>query len=62
VSEVKNNRISEFNPATGAFIGSWGAQGTAHGDFNQPMGLAIDAAGNIYVNDFGNDRIEVFTP
>jgi len=62
VSEVKNNRISEFNPATGAFIGSWGAKGTAHGDFNQPMCLAVDAAGNIYVNDFGNDRIEVFTP
>jgi sugar lactone lactonase YvrE len=62
VSELKNNRISEFNPTTGAFIGSWGTKGTAHGDFNQPMGLAVDAAGNIYVNDFGNDRIEVFTP
>ena len=62
VSEVKNNRISEFNPTTGAFIGSWGTKGTAHGDFNQPMCLAVDAAGNIYVNDFGNSRIEVFTP
>ena len=62
VSEIKNNRISEYNPTTGAFIGSWGTKGTAHGSFNQPMGLAVDAAGNIYVNDFGNDRIEVFTP
>jgi len=62
VSEVKNNRISEFNPTTGAFIGSWGTKGTAHGDFNQPMCLAVDAAGLIYVNDYGNDRIEVFTP
>ena len=62
VSEIKNNRISEYNPTTGAFIGSWGTKGTAHGSFNQPMGLAVDAAGNIYVNDFGNYRIEVFTP
>jgi sugar lactone lactonase YvrE len=62
VSEVGNNRISEFNPSTGAYIGSWGSNGTAHGKFNQPMGLAVDAAGNVYVNDYGNDRIEVFTP
>jgi DNA-binding beta-propeller fold protein YncE len=25
--------------------------------FNAPMGLALDAQGNIYVADFGNDRI-----
>ena len=62
VTEVKNNRISEFNPTTGAFLGSFGSKGTAHGDFNQPMGLAVDSAGNIYVNDYGNDRIEVFAP
>jgi DNA-binding beta-propeller fold protein YncE len=62
VSEVKNNRISEFNPATGAYIGSWGTAGTGNGQFSEPMGLAVDAAGDIYVNDYGNDRIEVFTP
>jgi DNA-binding beta-propeller fold protein YncE len=62
VSEINNNRVSEFDPATGAFLGSWGSLGTAHGQFNEPMGLAVDAAGNVYVNDYGNDRIEVFTP
>ena len=62
VSEINNNRVSEFNPTTGAFIGSFGTLGTGTANFNEPMGLAVDAAGRIYVNDYGNDRIEVFTP
>ena len=62
VTDVKNNRVSEFNPSNGNFLGSWGSKGTTHGHFEQPMGIAVDPSGNIYVNDFGNDRIEVFTP
>ncbi|MFI5285495.1 MAG: NHL repeat-containing protein [Candidatus Dormibacteria bacterium] len=62
VTDVKNNRVSEFTPSTGAFLGSWGTKGTANGQFIQPMGISVDAAGRIYVNDYGNNRIEVFTP
>lgn len=62
VTEVKNNRVSEFNPSNGAYLGSWGSRGSAHGKFLTPMGIVVDTSGNIYVNDFGNDRIEVFTP
>ena len=62
VTNVGSNRISEFNPSTGSYLGSWGSTGSAHGQFVEPMGIVVDAAGNIYVNDFGNDRIEVFKP
>ncbi|HST29827.1 MAG TPA: hypothetical protein VLK27_03190 [Chthoniobacterales bacterium] len=38
-----------------------GGQGTANGQFNSPHGIAADSAGNIYVSDTGNGRIEKFS-
>lgn len=35
------------------------AQG-APGQLSQPRGLALDGAGNVYVADFGNDRVQKF--
>lgn len=34
----------------------------APGVLSQPRGVAVDAAGNIYVADFGNDRVQKFAP
>jgi DNA-binding beta-propeller fold protein YncE len=62
VTEVSKNCVAAFDSGTGAYLGSWGKKGTANGDFDQPSGIDVDAAGRIYVNDYGNDRIEVFTP
>ncbi|MGP8159768.1 MAG: NHL repeat-containing protein [Candidatus Dormibacteria bacterium] len=62
VTEVSKNCVAAFTLSTGAYLGSWGKKGTANGDFDQPMGLSVDNAGRVYVNDYGNDRIEVFTP
>lgn len=39
---------------------TWGAQGSAPGLFNAPKGLAVDVAGNVYVADSQNHRIQVF--
>src|SRR5262249_7770994 len=38
----------------------WGALGTANGLFNYPGGIAIDPAGNVYVADQSNSRIQKF--
>ncbi len=40
----------------------WGIRGSGDGEFSQPQGLAIDSAGNVYVSEYGNDRIQVFGP
>jgi len=39
-----------------------GAQGKDNGQFNFPRGLAVDNAGNIFVADTNNDRLQKFSP
>ena len=38
----------------------WGTAGNGPGQFNQPVGIAIDSAGNVLVADAGNTRIQKF--
>jgi DNA-binding beta-propeller fold protein YncE len=54
-----NNRIAKFTK-DGNFVKSWGQTGSAQGQFNTIRGIASDAAGNLYVADAGNKRIQVF--
>ena len=39
-----------------------GGHGNAKGQFENPHGIAIDSAGNIFVADTGNGRIQKFSP
>lgn len=39
----------------------WGKSGAAEGEFNQPIGIAVDNEGYVYVSDSGNDRIQKFS-
>jgi len=57
------SRISLQRPGPAErFIGEFGTAGDDDAHFNQPRGVACDGAGNIYVADYGNDRIQVFQP
>jgi len=38
-----------------------GGQGTGNGQFNSPHGIASDSAGNIFISDTNNGRIEKFS-
>lgn len=44
------------------FLLAWGTYGSAPGQFNNPLGVAVGPAGNVYVADLHNSRIQVFTP
>jgi serine/threonine protein kinase, bacterial len=63
-----NNAIRKITPdgVVSTLAGS-GATGSANGtgksaSFNSPFGIAIDAAGNVYVADSGNNLIRKITP
>jgi hypothetical protein len=42
------------------FATKWGSQLTGDGDFNSPTAVAIDPAGNVYVADTENHRVQKF--
>jgi hypothetical protein len=44
----------------GTFLTTWGSFGTGDGQFNSPVGVAVGPAGNVYVVDQGNHRIQKF--
>ncbi len=56
---IENNRVTLF--AGSGKIGSTDGKGVAAA-FNHPLGLAVDAAGNLYVADSGNHQIRMISP
>ncbi|HEY3625409.1 MAG TPA: peptidyl-alpha-hydroxyglycine alpha-amidating lyase family protein [Terracidiphilus sp.] len=54
-----NSRVAKVDK-DGNWIKSWGEPGTGQGQFNTPHSIATDDAGNVYVADRGNGRIQVF--
>ncbi len=69
VADSANNIIRKLTPAgvsstlagTAGVTGSTDATG-ASASFNQPSGIALDGATNIYVCDYGNSTIRKITP
>jgi hypothetical protein len=54
-----NNRVVRFDP-TGKYLGAFGREGSALGEFRLPHALAFDSKGQLYVADRSNARIQVF--
>ena len=69
VADANNDTIRKITPAgvvttlagTAGAAGSTDATGTT-ARFNSPLGIAIDASGNVYVADSNNDTIRKITP
>jgi len=54
-----NSRVAKVDK-NGKWLKSFGEPGSGPGQLNTPHSIAADAAGNIYVADRGNRRIQVF--
>jgi tripartite motif-containing protein 71 len=67
VADTGHNRVLLYGPE-GSLLARWGAgggdgsAGRGQGEFNHPDAVAVDAAGDAYVADTGNDRVVELSP
>jgi len=54
-----NNRIQILD-SQGHYLWQFGSGGSVNGQFNDPTGVGVDSAGNIFVTDAGNYRFQKF--
>jgi len=48
--------------SAGLYLGQFGSWGTAGGDFEDPMDIAVDRYGNLYISNLLNSRVDKFDP
>lgn len=64
VADFANHRIQKLTQATNTWS-EWGkaggGEGSGLGEFNAPVGVAVDNIGNVYVAELGNHRIQKLT-
>jgi DNA-binding beta-propeller fold protein YncE len=67
VADSQNDRIQitsgsppDLRGQTGIFRLAFGKHGIGPGEFDKPVGVAVDAAHNIWVTDSGNGRVQKF--
>jgi len=67
IADQINNRIRLVNTSgiittiAGNGIGTYGGDGgqATNAELNEPIGVALDAASNLYISDFANNRIRI---
>jgi DNA-binding beta-propeller fold protein YncE len=61
VTDTMNFRVQVFDSA-GRYLSTFGKLGDGAGDFDKPKGIAVDAAGRIYVVEGLHDVVQIFDP
>ena len=60
VCDQNNHRIQVLNTDL-SIHRSLGKYGEGDGEFDVPVGVCFDTAGNVYIAEYGNNRVQVFT-
>ncbi|MBC8280212.1 MAG: PD40 domain-containing protein [Chloroflexi bacterium] len=68
VADELNHRVLKFSTQgqffyqIGASQGGKPVSGDGDGEFNAPTSVAVDSEGRVYVSEWGNHRVQVFSP
>jgi tripartite motif-containing protein 71 len=61
ITDQITHQVQKFD-AQGNFLLSFGSRGAGEGQFQYPVGIAVDEQENIYVADYGNNWVQKFSP
>jgi hypothetical protein len=56
--EKSKDRLVSDEIAPPKFLAAWGQEGTGPGQFKSPIGIAINAADDVFITDAGNSCVE----
>ncbi len=56
-----DDKIGEYN-SEGKLLRTWGTAGSEPGKLSDPYGVAVGVEGDVWVPEYGNNRVQVFTP
>jgi|GEM_PF-1505344 len=59
VAETGSSRIVVYS-MSGERLAQWGSSGKGLGELKQPVGIAVDEQGNVWVAERGNARLQMF--
>ncbi len=62
VSDFANSRLQEFKCSNGEFVREVGSRGSGPEKLYNPDGVAIGSEGNVFVSDWFNMRLDVYSP
>jgi hypothetical protein len=58
VADTGNSRVQKMLKSDGSYVAKWGSAGTGDGAFDTPQGVGVDASGDIWICDYGNNRLQ----
>ena len=61
IAENSNHRVQKMS-TSGDFISKFGSNGNGNGELSCPRGICLDPEGKIFVSEYSNNRVSVFTP
>ena len=61
MTDTGNKRLVHYS-ASGEALGTFGSAGSGPGQFEEPVGLAVDGQGYLYVADTWNGRVQKLAP
>ena len=53
--------MQKFSP-DGKYLATYGTPGSGNGELHHPSGVAVDHEGDVYVADWGNNRLNIYAP